>query len=90
MLALALAAMAWAIGRRNQPGVSRWRSIMVPLASGLLLTLALAGCGGGGTSANVTPNPGTPAGTYPLTVTGTAGSGSSTLSHSVTFMLTVN
>jgi hypothetical protein len=86
MLALVLAAMAWAIVRRNQPGVSRWQSTMVPLASGLLLTLALAGCGGGGTK----HNPGTPAGTYPLTVTGTTGSGSSTLSHSVTLTLTVS
>jgi hypothetical protein len=86
MLALVLATMAWAIGRRNQPGVSRWQSTMVPLASGLLLTLALAGCGGGG----ATSNPGTPAGTYTLTVTGTASSGSSALSHSVTLTLTVS
>ena len=53
MLALVLAAMAWAIVRRNQPGVSRWQSAMVPLASGLLLTLALAGCGGGGGGGHV-------------------------------------
>jgi hypothetical protein len=90
MLALILAAMAWAIGRRKQPGVSRWRSTMVPLASGLLLTLALAGCGGGGGSANVTHNPGTPAGNYTLTVTGSTGSGSSALSHSVTLALNVS
>jgi hypothetical protein len=90
MLALALAAMAWAIGRRNQPGVSRWKSAMVLLASGLLLTLALAGCGGGGSSASVTPNPGTPSGTYTLTVTGSTTSGSVTLSHSVTLTLTVS
>jgi hypothetical protein len=89
MLALALAAVTWAIARRNQPGVSRWRSTMVLLASGLLLALALAGCGGG-SSSNVTHNPGTPAGTYTLTVTGTAGSGSSALSHSVTLTLTVS
>ncbi len=92
MLALVLALMAWAIGRRNLPGVSRWRSTMVPLASGLLLALALAaGCGGGGSNHLTTsPNPGTPAGTYTLTVTGTAGSGSSALSHSVTLTLTVS
>jgi hypothetical protein len=90
MLALALVAMAWAIGRRNQPGVSRWRFTMVPLASGLLLALALAGCGGGGSSVSTPPNLGTPAGTYTLTVTGTAGSGSSALSHSVTLTLNVS
>jgi len=89
MLALALALMAWAIGRRNQLGVSRWRSTMVPLASGLLLTLALAGCGGGGSS-NVTHNTGTPPGTYTLTVTGSTGSGAATLSHSVTLTLNVS
>ncbi|MGA3326140.1 MAG: SBBP repeat-containing protein [Terriglobia bacterium] len=89
MLALILAAMAWAFGRRNQPGASRWQPTLVPLAAGLLLTLALAGCGGGGGS---TPpsNTGTPPGTYPFTVTGTAGSGASTLSHSMTLTLIVS
>jgi hypothetical protein len=91
MLALGLAAMAWAIRRRNQPGVGRWQSTMVPLAAGLLLTLALAGCGGGGGGASMTTsNIGTPAGTYTLRVTGATGSGSSTLSHSVTLALTVS
>jgi len=88
ILALVLAAMAWAFARRNQPGVSRWQYATLPLALGLLLTLALAGCGGGGGGG--THNPGTPAGTYTLTVTGTTGSGSSTLSHSVTLTLTVS
>jgi len=91
MLALVLALMAWAIGRRKQLGVSRWRSTMVPLASGLLLALALAaGCGGGSSVSPPPPNLGTPAGTYTLTVTGSAGSGSSALSHSVTLTLTVS
>ena len=90
MLALVLTATAWALGRRNQPGVSRWKSTMVALAWGLLLTLALAGCGGGGGSANVTHDPGTPAGAYTLTVTGSAGSGSAALSHSMTLTLTVS
>lgn len=90
MLALVLSAMAWAIIRRNQPGVSRWQSTMGPIALGLLLTLGLAGCGGRGGGGGPTPNAGTPAGTYTLTVTGTAGSGSSTLSHSVTLTLNVS
>jgi hypothetical protein len=90
MLALVLAAMAWAVGRRSQAGMRQWKSTLVLLAAGLLLILALAGCGGGAGGGTTMSNPGTLPGTYPLTVTGTAGSGSSTLSHSVTFMLTVN
>jgi hypothetical protein len=92
MLALVLAAMAWAVRRRNQPGVGRWQSALVLLAGGLLLSLALAGCGGGGGSGSTSPqsNPGTPAGTYTLTVTGTSGSGSAALSHSVTLTLIVS
>ena len=93
MLALALAAMGWAIGRRSRPRVSRWQSQMVPLTLGLLLTLALAGCGGGGGGGGgggTMSNPGTPAGTYTLTVTGTTGSGSSAVSHGVVLTLTVS
>ena len=53
----------------------------------LLVALAIPGCGGGG--AAVTHNPGTPAGTYSLTVTGTVTSGSATLAHSFTLKVTV-
>jgi hypothetical protein len=90
MLALVLAAIAWAVRRRKQPGATRWQLTIAPLALGLLLTLALAGCGGGGGGGGGgISNPGTPAGTYTLTVTGTTGSGSSALSHSVILTLTV-
>ena len=82
MLALLLAATAWAIGRRNPTRVSCRRSNIVLLIAALLLLLALAGCGGGG-------NPGTPPGTYSLTVTGTVGSGSSALTHGVAVTLNV-
>jgi len=66
---------------------NRHAPAFLALALGLLLVLAWAACGGGGT----TPlhDPGTPAGTSTLTVTGSTGSGSATLSHSVTLTLTV-
>ncbi len=90
LLSLVLAAMAWAFSRRKQIGTRRWKGAFLPLAAGMLLALALAGCGGGGGSVTPPPNGGTPAGTYPLTVTGSTGSGSSALSHSVTLTLTVS
>jgi len=76
---------AWVvpIRARGQAGVCA-------LAAGLLLTLGMTGCGGGsGGRINPAPDPGTPAGTYTLTVTGTTNSGSSTLSHNATLSLIV-
>jgi hypothetical protein len=87
MLAVLLAAIAWTIRGSRQGRASRRRAFL-PLAAGLLLALALAGCGGATFSGN--SNHGTPAGTYTITVTGTAGSGSAALSHSVPLTLTVS
>ena len=102
MLAMLLAGIAWTLraqpqsflrslssaktGERGSTPTIR-RTVFLPLAAGLLLALALAGCGGG-----VAPNSnhGTPVGTYNLTVTGTAGSGSAAVSHSVTLTLNVS
>jgi hypothetical protein len=90
MLILGLAAIAWGLVLRNQLR-KRWQYKAVLIATGLLLSLSLAGCGGGGGGGGpVGPsNPGTPAGTYTLTVTGTTGSGSSLLTHTVSLTLTV-
>jgi hypothetical protein len=89
MLALGMIAVACLIGR-CQPGLKR-RSTLALLAFGVLLMAALAGCGGGGSiGPSPLPNPGTPGGTYPLTVTATTGSGTSAVSHSMTLTLTVN
>ena len=77
MLAL-LALAGWAVaGSRRwgtpQPSFAyrRARVSVLALAALALMLMAWAACGGGGTSTTVVANPGTPAGTYPLTVTGT-------------------
>jgi len=54
-----------------------------------LLALLLAACGGGGGGGGNNKNPGTPAGTYTLTITGTV-SGTTTLQHTTTLTLTVS
>jgi len=59
-----------------------------PLAGALLLVLLWAACGGGGGRGG--GNPGTPLGTYTLTVTGTVATGSGNLGHDLTFTLKVN
>jgi len=62
----------------------RWSAMLGLIALAFLLTLA--GCGGSSSSSGGgTSDPGTPAGTSPVTVTGTSGS----LTHSVTITLTV-
>jgi len=77
--------MAWGSSR------PRWLPRLLPLAVGVFFALGIAACGGGGGSGSPGPNnPGTPAGNYTLTVTGTVGSGGSAVSHSTTLTLTVS
>ena len=92
MLALPLAATVWAFAQGKRKSLRMWRFGLIPLAAGLMLALALAGCGGGGGGGGGGPvgNPGTPSGTYSLTVTGTTGSGATALSHAVTLTLKVS
>jgi hypothetical protein len=96
-VALALAAMAWAVGRRKQRGgLARWQRALIPLALGLLLALAAGGCGSGGAGGSsgtavvsAPPPTGLTAGTYNLIVQGEANSGTSTASHTVNLTLIV-
>jgi hypothetical protein len=79
---MGLAGMSWL--KRRQPVRLR----VAILAACMALMLAMAACGGGG-STSVTTSGGSPAGSYPLTVTGTATSGSTTLSQKVSLTMTV-
>jgi hypothetical protein len=85
VLTLFLAALAWAIRTSRRPGASHMRIAFVALGLLMLLSLTIVACGGS-TPAH---NAGTPAGTYPLTVTGTAGSGANTATHPVSLTLIV-
>jgi uncharacterized repeat protein (TIGR03803 family) len=96
LLALAIAVEA-ALRRHAQqpsthgginPPLGRLRQAM--LVAFLLGVATLAACGGGSSGSAPPSNPGTPAGTYTLTVTGTCTSGSAILTHNLTLTLTVN
>jgi len=70
--------------RGSEPG--RLRPVAAVLSIAMIAAGVLTSCGGGAHQ----PPPGTPAGTYNLTVTATAASGSATLTHKTTLTLTVN
>jgi hypothetical protein len=82
-------ALAAAAGTRLLAGRRlAWNRAWAPLAVAMLSVALLAGCGGGGGG---TPTPhGTPAGTYPLTVTATYTSGATTAKQTVALTLKVN
>jgi hypothetical protein len=89
LLALLAITVVAAAFRPPQANVRLKPDATVALAGALLLVLLWAACGGGG-GAPPAPHPGTPAGTYTLTVTGTVTTGSGNLSHGLTLTLKVN
>ena len=83
-LAALLLLAGWSAPRLRSPRLR-------PVAVGLSLVL-LPSCGGGGDGGTEPPPPptgGTPAGTYPIVVTATSGSGTTAVSKTVTISLTV-
>jgi hypothetical protein len=86
---VALAGMMLLARRTPQPMASRLRLGMATAGMLLVLALGLVACGGGTSNTSSSSNPGTPAGQYNLTVTGTVTSGSVTVSHDVQVTLQV-
>jgi hypothetical protein len=90
MLALAtIGALRFVGAGSARPSGSAERSPTFPLAAILLFVALWVSCGGGSGTSGGGGNPGTPAGTYNLTVSGTYTSGSTTLKHDITLTLTL-
>ena len=92
MLAAIFLTMFWASARPCGREARSFRRALALLTAELLLILVPTACGGGGGGGGGIgqTNPGTPAGTYSLTVTGTMPVGTSTMTRTVTLSLTVN
>jgi hypothetical protein len=95
VLVLLLAALGWPSWAQERGSASDkaipFRAGLVVLAMLIALGLTMGACGAsGGYSAPTPSNPGTPTGTYQLTVTMTATSGVTTLKHATTLTLNVN
>ncbi len=90
LLAILFLMTAGMAGSNRKFAAARFRWATV--AFGLVLvgtSLLLTSCGGGSMQTSSQTNSGTATGNYTIKVTGTAGSGSSAVSHSVSFTLTV-
>ena len=74
-------------------GAGRKRKMWLLLGLALALVITMSACGGGGGGSTTPPpptvKPGTPAGTYTVTLTGASTSGTATLTRSTTINLTV-
>lgn len=89
LAALFLVAFGWWPRRRTWPMAERVPRRLTTFAGVLLFVLSVAACGGMGGSTDGASSPGTPAGNYTLTVTGTVISGSTTLAHTINLTLKV-
>ncbi len=79
-------AVSWVLGRRRRSLVKLVQAALLVLAC----TVALAACGGGGATAPADPAPGTPAGTYIITVAATVNvAGQPSVSRTFPLSLTV-
>jgi hypothetical protein len=76
---------------RRKSATARLRPALAGIAMLIVLALGMAACGGGSSSGSTggNSNPGTPAGRYSLTVTGSATTGSVTVTHDAVLSLTV-
>jgi len=81
ILAALLATAAWKVREWKRAQASGWRTSLVLLAAGSLLAIGLAGCGGGGGGGIDPPVVHTTGTYYTVAVTGTATSGSATLTN---------
>ena len=89
ILVLTLLLACWTLTRRRQLPCSRRTVVLAYFGFALLFIVVVAGCGGGATHGGPPPNPGTPAGVYPITVTGAFSSGGASVTHTITLTLTV-
>ncbi len=87
---LLVAVVSLALGKRARRKELVRLSWGIALLSPVLIgVITMAACNHGGPGNNAVHNPGTPAGTYKLIVTGTFTSGSATLTHNITLTLNV-
>ncbi len=90
LLVLFVLASLTVVGRRRSTRRGPGLTLLLEL---LWLAIALPGCGGGGGSGGGSGgggNPGTPVGTYTISLTGKFSSGSATLTHTMNLKLTVH
>jgi len=89
LLAMLALLTVWIAARRAAcmaPRGAHWARVASAIALVLAMLLGMAACGGGGGSGAPTVQPGTPLGTYTVTVKGTAANG---VARTVSLGLTV-